>query len=71
VNHKSNLQGIPFRKPDSRQTRSPQRAVSRSQIKDLGILHGGLFIDCASAPSSAAIVSCDSNNSRKQKQKDR
>jgi hypothetical protein len=40
VNHKSNLQGIPFRKPDSRQTRLPQRPVSRFQIKDLGVLHG-------------------------------
>jgi hypothetical protein len=43
VNHKSNLQGIPFRKPDSRQTRLPQRPVSRFQIKDLGVLHGRLI----------------------------
>jgi hypothetical protein len=40
VNHKSNLQGIPFRRPDSRQTRLPLRAVSRFQINDLRILHG-------------------------------
>jgi hypothetical protein len=40
VNHESNLQGIPFRKPGSRKTRWPQRAVSRLQIKDLGVLHG-------------------------------
>jgi phosphate/phosphite/phosphonate ABC transporter binding protein len=39
-NHESNLQGIPFRETVSRQTRFPQRAVSRFQIKDLGILHG-------------------------------
>ena len=40
VNHKSNLQGIPFHTPDSRQTQLAQRAVSRFQINDLGILHG-------------------------------
>jgi hypothetical protein len=43
VNHKSNLQGIPFRTPDSRQTQLPQHAVSRFQINDLGILHGRLI----------------------------
>jgi hypothetical protein len=43
VNHKSNLQGIPFRIPNSRQTRLPQPAVSRFQINDLGILHGRPF----------------------------
>jgi hypothetical protein len=42
VNHESNLQGIPLRETVSRQTRFPQRAVSRFQIKDLGILHGRL-----------------------------
>jgi hypothetical protein len=41
-NHESNLQGIPFRETVSRQNRFPQRAVSRFQIKDLGILHGRL-----------------------------
>src|ERR1700719_2041310 len=43
-NHESNLQGIPFRETVSRQTRFPQRAVSRFQIKDLEILHGRLTI---------------------------
>jgi hypothetical protein len=42
VNHKLNLQGIPLRRPDFRQTRLPLRAVSRFQINDLGILHGRL-----------------------------
>jgi hypothetical protein len=42
-NHESNLQGIPFRETVSRQTRFPQCAVSRFQIKDLGILHGRRF----------------------------
>jgi hypothetical protein len=42
VNHKSNLQGIPFRRPDPLQTRLPQCAVSRFQINDLGFLHGRL-----------------------------
>jgi hypothetical protein len=40
VNHKSNLQGIPFRIPDVRQIRLPQSAVSRFQINGLAILHG-------------------------------
>jgi hypothetical protein len=42
VNHKSNLQGIPFSTSDFRQTQLPQRSVSRFQINDLGILHGRL-----------------------------
>jgi hypothetical protein len=42
VNHKSNLQEIPFRRPDSRQIRLPKRTPSRFQINDLGILHGRL-----------------------------
>jgi hypothetical protein len=43
-NHKSSLQGIPFRIPDIRQTQLLHRAVSRFQINDLGILHGRLRI---------------------------
>src|SRR5882762_10142832 len=44
VNHKSNLQGIPFRRPDSRKIRLPKRTDSRFQINDLGILHGRLIL---------------------------
>jgi hypothetical protein len=40
VNHKSNLQGIQFRRPNIRQIRLPKPAASRFQINDLGILHG-------------------------------
>src|ERR1700724_2722349 len=54
VNHESNLQGIPFRETVSRQTRFPQRAVSRFQIKDLGILHGRLNSYPVASPGGTA-----------------
>src|SRR3979409_2156203 len=41
-NHESSLQGIPLRIPVFRQIRLRLHSVSRFQINDLGILHGGL-----------------------------
>jgi hypothetical protein len=41
VNHKSNLQGIPFCRPYSRQTQMTPAGDSRFQINDLGIFHVG------------------------------
>jgi hypothetical protein len=55
-NHESNLQGIPFRETVSRQTRFPQRAVSRFQIKDLGILHGRLTINLKTAKALGLTI---------------
>jgi CspA family cold shock protein len=40
-NHESSLQGIPLRIPVFRQIRLRLHSVSRFQINDLGILHGG------------------------------